>query len=216
MNAGCIVREEIQSDIQIEGVSEVSVPPEDVLDPRALRALQGDESCLRELWQDHRRWVAAILIAHKPRWCDVEDLLQDVALSFVRHAKEIRDPRALKPWLRTVALNVAHQAARSGKLRSWATGRQSADATHDADSRADETACEASAQSVESETGARLMRLAETIPDGYREPLLLKTLHDMSFREIGVIMALPESTVETRITRARRMLRELAAANDVL
>jgi len=61
-----------------------------------------------------------------------------------------------------------------------------------------------------------LMRLAETIPDGYREPLILKALHDMSYREIGVIMGLPETTVETRITRARRMLRDLAAANDVL
>jgi RNA polymerase sigma-70 factor (ECF subfamily) len=212
------VREEehASSEIDVSPEALASAPPEDAFDPRALRALQGDESSLRELWTEHRRWVAAILIAHKPRWCDVEDLLQDVALSFVRHAKEIRDPRALKPWLRTVALNVAHQAARSGKLRSWATGRQSDDGTHDADARADSRITEPGTQSVEFETGLRLMRLTETIPDGYREPLILKALHDMSYREIGVIMGLPETTVETRITRARRMLRDLAAANDVL
>ncbi|MFZ4573600.1 MAG: RNA polymerase sigma factor, partial [Phycisphaerales bacterium] len=114
------------------------------IDVRAALAIAGDEDSLRALWSDHRRWVAAILLAHKPRWADVEDLLQEVALSFVRKVHEIRDPRALKPWLRTVALNAAHAAARSGKVRTWATGRQSSDPGFEADQRAP-----ASAASVE-------------------------------------------------------------------
>jgi DNA-directed RNA polymerase specialized sigma24 family protein len=32
----------------------------------------------------------------------------------------------------------------------------------------------------------------------------------MSYREIGEVLNLPETTVETRIARARKMLRELA------
>lgn len=218
MKSGCDVRHEESSnqEIDISPERDAGVTPEDSFDPRALRAVQGDEQSLRQLWNEHRRWVAAILLAHKPRWCDVEDLLQEVALSFVRHVKEIRDPRALKPWLRIVAMNVAHQAARSGKLRSWATGRQSDDGTHDADGHADERSVEADERVVGFESGHRLMQLAESIPDGYREPLLLKALQDMSYREIGVIMGLPETTVETRITRARRMLRDLALANDLL
>jgi DNA-directed RNA polymerase specialized sigma24 family protein len=32
----------------------------------------------------------------------------------------------------------------------------------------------------------------------------------MSYREIGRVMGLPETTVETRVARGRRMLRELA------
>ena len=182
---------------------------------RAAQAIAGDEASIRSLWNDHRRWVAAILLAHKPRWADVEDLLQEVALSFVRKVHELRDPRALKPWLRTVALNAAHAAARSGKVRTWATGRQSADATHDADQRAAPDDLPADESHERRHTASRLMDLASLLPDGYREPLLLKALQNMSYREIGRLMGLPETTVETRIARARKQLRELAAAHGV-
>jgi hypothetical protein len=34
---------------------------------------------IRRIWREHRRWVAAILLAHKPREVEVDDLLQVVA-----------------------------------------------------------------------------------------------------------------------------------------
>jgi RNA polymerase sigma-70 factor (ECF subfamily) len=55
------------------------------------------------------------------------------------------------------------------------------------------------------------MALAGELPDGYREPLLLKAIQGLSYREIGRILGLPETTIETRIARGRRMLRELAS-----
>jgi DNA-directed RNA polymerase specialized sigma24 family protein len=67
---------------------------------------------VQRVWREHRRWVAAILLAHKPRETDVDDLLQVVAVSVVRKIGELRDPGALKPWLRTVAINAARAAGR--------------------------------------------------------------------------------------------------------
>jgi RNA polymerase sigma-70 factor (ECF subfamily) len=64
------------------------------------------------------------------------------------------------------------------------------------------------------EEGRRLMELARRLPDGYREPLLLKAVHGLSYREIGRILGLPETTIETRIARGRRQLRELALADS--
>jgi DNA-directed RNA polymerase specialized sigma24 family protein len=40
----------------------------------------------------------------------------------------------------------------------------------------------------------------------------LKAVHNLSYREIGLVLGLPETTIETRIARARRMLREAAQA----
>jgi predicted RNA polymerase sigma factor len=54
----------------------------------------------------------------------------------------------------------------------------------------------------------RIMLLAESLPEGYREPLLLKAVHGMRTRQISEILDLPEATVDTRVSRARRMLRE--------
>ncbi len=175
-------------------------------------AMRGEQDALRELWGHHRRWVAAILLAHKPRWMDLEDLLQDVAVTFVRKVGELRDAAAIKPWLRTVAINAARAAAREGNRRE--PGRATSLQLTAADGAALHQPTARPGAGVDTdgrEEASRLMDLAMELPEGYREPLLLKCLHDLSYRQIGELIGLPETTVEARIARGRRMLRELAA-----
>lgn len=160
-----------------------------------------DPSEVRRLWQEHRRWVAAILLAHKPRETDLEDLLQTVAVSMVCKIGELRDPGAFRPWLRTVAINAARASGRrvrrdrKGLRLVRDAGDPAIDATDDAGRR---------------DEASRLMDLARSMPEGYREPLLMRCVRGMSYRLIGEVLGLPESTIETRIARGRRMLRELS------
>ncbi len=164
-------------------------------------AVRGDRDAVQRLWQGHRRWVAAILLAHKPAGAELEDLLQDVAMSFVRTIGKLRDEAMLKPWLRTVAINAARASGRSERRRRV---RLVAPETVDGlVSVQDEGASR-------SEDSARILELATGLPDGYREPLLLRSVRGMSYRQIGELLGLPETTIETRIARGRRMLRELA------
>jgi RNA polymerase sigma-70 factor, ECF subfamily len=168
-------------------------------------AIAGDREALRALWHAHRRWAAAILLAHKPRESELDDLLQDVAMAVVAKIGGLRDPGAFKPWLRAVTLNVAKTAARRrpGKaaqvLRLIGLAREGAET-------------ESSPGDAATEEGHRLMQLAANLPDGYREPLLLRCVQGMGYRQIGEVMGLPDTTIETRIARGRRMLREMGAA----
>lgn len=161
---------------------------------------------IKRIWRENRRWVAAILLAHKPRETDVEDLLQVVAMAMVRKIGELRDPSAVRPWLRTVAINAARASGREVKRsrRQLRLVRDRGEAPGP-DGSAD------AAGTVElGEESRRLMELARTLPEGYREPLLLRCVRGMSYRQIGAVLDLPETTIETRIARGRRMLRELA------
>jgi len=173
-------------------------------------AIAGDAQALRNLWRENRRWVAAILLAHKPRWADLEDLLQEVALSLVRKVGEVRDPRAVRPWLRTVAMNAAHAAARSGRKRARDIGLGDSESSEHPRIALSRDQVLPDEQAGSREEGRRLLDLAAQLPDGYREPLLLKAIHNLSYREIGEILGLPETTIETRIARGRKQLRELA------
>jgi DNA-directed RNA polymerase specialized sigma24 family protein len=47
------------------------------------KACSGDRNAQQELWRAHRRWVAAIILAHRPQSVEVDDLMQDVAVKFV-------------------------------------------------------------------------------------------------------------------------------------
>lgn len=173
-------------------------------------ASRGDTEALRRLWEANRRWVAAVILAHKPRWADADDLLQDVAATLVRKIGQVREEAAFRPWLRTVAINAARAAARGQHHEPIAFS--SAGAEIDAPAGAGRGADPAvpGSESDRRDEGRRLLDLAALLPEGYREPLLLRCLHDMSYRQIGLLVGLPETTIETRIARGRRMLRELA------
>jgi len=81
------------------------------------RATAGDNSAAAVLWRDHRKWVAAVLLAHKPASAELEDLLQDVAVTMVANISSLRAPAAFRPWLRAIALNVARSAGRKHRVR---------------------------------------------------------------------------------------------------
>lgn len=184
----------------------LSLAPADTGGPGASGPVNAET--IRRIWREHRRWVAAILLAHKPREADVEDLLQAVAVQVVRKIGDLRDPDAVRPWLRTVAINAARaagrDATRSRKRLRLVRERAPAELADKHGPTGDEAA-------ASMDEARRLMDLARTLPEGYREPLLMRCVRGMSYRQIGEVLDLPETTIETRIARGRRMLRELAA-----
>lgn len=170
---------------------------------RTSAAVRGDQEAIRALWQSNRRWVAAILLAHKPREADVEDLLQDVAMTVVRTISELRDETALRPWLRTVAINAARASGRKAT-------RARREPRSDGGALPPDNATLTPDMALERrEEARRLLDLARQLPEGYREPLILRCVRGMTYAEIARLTGLPETTIETRIARGRRMLREL-------
>jgi RNA polymerase sigma-70 factor (ECF subfamily) len=169
-------------------------------------AIAGDRDALRDLWHANRRWAAAILLAHKPQEAELDDLLQEVAVAVVSKVGGLRDPGAFKPWLRAVTMNVAKTAARKRPGRAARALRLIGLTDHSED--------DATVGADTSEQGQRLMQLAANLPDGYREPLLLRCVQGMGYRQIGEVMGLPETTIETRIARGRRMLRDMVVSSE--
>lgn len=169
------------------------------------------------VWRENRRWVAAVLLAYKPREAELDDLLQVVAAAVVRAIDEVRDADAVKPWLRTIAINAARAAGRKASVRrrvlrgireqgeAGAAGYGGVLASGDEPSP-DERELDEEASAV--------LRAARELPEGYREPLLLRCARGMTYRQIAAVTGLPESTIETRIARGRRMLRQMLAANE--
>ncbi|MBL0920747.1 MAG: RNA polymerase sigma factor [Phycisphaerales bacterium] len=172
------------------------------MDPltQAERAMRGDPEAVRALWETHRRWVAAIVLAHMPRDAELEDLLQEVAVRVVKQVHRVRDPSLVRPWLRSVAINVARTAGRRRKVRMRIV-RSGGAAEH-------EGAHDAPAPLATVEEGRRALAAAHRLRPEYREPLILQCVRGMSYRQIADTLGVPVTTVETRLARARRMLRE--------
>jgi RNA polymerase sigma-70 factor (ECF subfamily) len=175
-------------------------------------AQSGDRAAIERLWERHRRWVAAVLLLHKPKDADLDDLLQDVAATLLSKVDTLRDPDTFAGWLRSVAINAARMAARGTRRRTDAVERFSrSEVVRRSDERIRRSdphrthAARVAAEQLRSRLAA--------LPAGYAEPLLLRLVHDLSYAQIAGILDLPETTIENRIVRGRRMLREQAAAD---
>lgn len=159
------------------------------------RAADGDHDAVSTVWRANRRWLASVIAAHAPRGADVEDLLQEVATTLVTKARHIRDAASLRGWLRVVAVNAARMAARDRSIERRAL---------DAYARRDDRGGRADADDA-----AAVLELVQRLPTQYAEPLLLQAGQGLSQRQIAEVLDVPETTVETRLARGRRMLREL-------
>ena len=166
------------------------------------RTAEGDRAAIAEVWRANRRWIAAVLVAHAPRQADVDDLLQEVAATLVSKCHHIRDASSLRGWLRMVAVNAARMAARSASIerRSLRVMAQMKPAILRKEPR--ETLSAANEEMRE-----QLSR----IPPLYAEPLILQSMRGLSQRQIAELLDVPETTIETRLARARRMLRQAVA-----
>ncbi|MCP3904689.1 MAG: sigma-70 family RNA polymerase sigma factor [Planctomycetes bacterium] len=176
-------------------------------DPLAVAVLRGDRDAIERFWEDSRRWVAAVILTYKPSFEDLDDLLQEVALTFVSKVNTVRGSGNVRAWLRTVAVNAARAAGRRGKYRPRPHAEDQLDAFGDG------AGPQSVAEALGRDEDTRLMlERVERLPEGYREPLMLRAMHGLRSREIGEILEIPPQTVDTRVARARRMLREQRAA----
>lgn len=168
-------------------------------------AIAGDRTALDLLWRSSRRWVAAILLARSTRQEELEDLLQDVATSFVRGIRSLGAAKAFPAWLGTIARNVAHDSLRRKRRRAVPASLDGVDVV-------DPT----STERPEQVRAAEAMELIERLAPEYRDPLLLRCVRGLSQREIAGILDLPETTIETRLARGRRLLRDAFCAGSSL
>lgn len=164
-------------------------------------AMRGDGEAIRMLWEQNRRWIAAVVLAHKPAFEDLEDLLQEVAVTFVTKVSTLREEAHLRAWLRTVAINTARAAGRARKYRPRPDLPEDDAMPERAPALADDIAA--------AEQTRRLMARVGRLPEAYREPLMLRAMNGMRSKQIAEVLGIPAATVDTRIARARRMLREV-------
>ncbi len=169
----------------------------------ARRAVSGDQEAIAALWRRHRRFVAVVLLAHKPPGAELEDLLQEVALAFVQQIHRLREPSKVRSWLRVIAVHTARTAARRERTRR-PFHRPLGEDGQVPDPRGPRAGSEAGDLRTEAR---QALALARGLPLDYREPLLLRCLQGFTQKQIAEALGLTVHGVETRLARARRMLR---------
>ena len=185
-------------------------------DDRALvaRIVGGDSAAFEVVMRRHNSALFRTARAILRDDAEAEDALQDAYLAAYRNLAAFRGDARLSTWLTRIVINQA-----LGRLR--ARRRDNVVELHDdvvaiADQAAGETMNEAPAASPESETmRAQLRRLLErridALPLAFRTAFMLREVEEMPVDEVAECLAIPATTVRTRVFRARAMLRAALA-----
>ena len=143
---------------------------------------------------------------------DAEDAVQECYLRALRHFDSYRGP-AMKPWLFAILRNVCR--AEFARRASSPTAPID-DVPDDAEQtplwhEAQETP---EAQMLHRWDSTTIGRLVAALAEPFRETLVLREIHDLSYREIAEIVGAPVGTVMSRLARARAMLRSAWMAEE--
>jgi RNA polymerase sigma factor (sigma-70 family) len=188
----------------------VSTDAEDV--QTMLRLKGGDDCALNDLMSRWQKPVTAFILRYTSHEQDALDLAQETFLR-VFESRERYEPRSkFSTWLYTIAANLCHNRAR------WRE-RHPTVSLHDS-GEDDDPGLESSvpapgdtpADSAERHDIASAVREhIQELPHGMRTVVLLFEYQDLGYEEIGATLGCTAKAVETRLYRARKILRELLA-----
>jgi RNA polymerase sigma-70 factor (ECF subfamily) len=160
----------------------------------------GSAAALRVFVTRYERMVFAFLSRSLGPGPHVEDLAQEVFLRACRALPAFDPGGAARPstWILTIARHVVIDARRKRQVPTTHLGAEYVPSfgTPETERR-------------QAELGVALQRAADTLPDEQRDVFLLAEFHDLAMKEIASVLGVRESTVKTRLFRARERLRVL-------
>jgi RNA polymerase sigma-70 factor (ECF subfamily) len=166
------------------------------------QARRGENAARTELVMRHGRrlfGLAAALLGGGD--ADVNDVVQETFLAaFDGGLKAFQGGSSLSTWLSGITIN------RVRKLRRYRQSRPAGPLDGvQRQPAADDQASRSPATQVEQRIDVATM--LDSLPPEYREAIVLREWQQMSYAEMASVLGVPERTAETRLTRARRMLR---------
>jgi len=161
------------------------VPSEDTRLVEAARA--GDRAAFGQLYTRFAPMVHAILLARVPR-PEVEDLVHEVFVTALQSLGRLREAAVFGAWLAAIARNRAHD-----RHRRWR--------------RTEELPAEVSGTPHPEGDGMAVLELIKTLPEAYRETLVMRLVEGMSGPEIAERTGLSPGSVRVNLHRGMAQLR---------
>lgn len=184
-----------------------------VTDEALMEALQnGDQHALATLMHRWELGVKAFLLRLGVPAADVEDVAQEAFVRLYQKRDRYRVGAAFKPWLLTVAGNLGRNRLRW----RWRRREDSIEAMDEAQpggfDPVDTSARPASVLAEKANIARDVRNAVNALPDNLRQAVLCVELEDLSYAEAGQVMGCSAKAVETRLYRARELLRSTCRA----
>jgi RNA polymerase sigma-70 factor (ECF subfamily) len=170
-------------------------------DATLVRAAQaGDRAAFGRLYERYARLIHGVLLAKVPVGA-ADDLVQDVFLRALRRLSTLRESGSFGAWLAAIARNLANDYHR----RSLPEEPLADDATEHRVSHEEARVQTRTAEDASS--AAAILDAIRSLPDAYRETLILRLVEGLTGPEIAARTGLTHGSVRVNLHRGMEQLR---------
>jgi RNA polymerase sigma factor (sigma-70 family) len=181
------------------------------------RCMDGDSGAWAEMVRAHHKRVYGLCYRFTGNAADAEDLTQDVFLKIYSNLASFDVSRgSLQVWITTMTRNLlVDNFRRTRNQRATGSLDDGWDAVEEMKPIDRLTAKSASPHELaaQKELAAMVQNALARVSVDLREAVILRDLQDMDYREIAQVLAIPEGTVKSRISRGRAELARLLERN---
>lgn len=147
-----------------------------------------------------------------------EDLCQETFIRLMEKCGVFEEGKELRPWIYTIATNLAINAQRRGRrdqkttkesdVSSFLWERHGIQGEFNMDYCRDMKKSSPLAEVLLRETREQVRGAVEQLPPQYRDLLLLRYWQDMSYKQIAEVLGRPIGTVRVLLHRAKAVLKQ--------
>ncbi len=170
----------------------------------------GDPAAFETIYERFERMVYNLALRMSGDPEEASELSQEVFLRVHRHLSGFRGGSTLKTWIYRVTVNCCRSHLRR---RRWPWGSRHGGPV-EALERLPDPAPGPEAVALNRDLGERLAAALVAIPLPFREAVVLRDVHGLSYEEIARMLRVRLGTVRSRIARGRERLRVLLEESE--
>lgn len=169
-------------------------------------AIDGDEKAYKAIIRRYKNPVAQVVYRLVKDRSQVEDLTQEVFIKAFQHLQDFDYEHQFASWLFKIANNHCIDYIRKKKLRVYSIDEQIQTEDGKMDYEIPDSTYEPDLNMLREQKSKLIRQAINSLPDKYREVIVLRHQEELSYEEIAVQTGLPVNTIKVQLFRAREML----------
>lgn len=170
------------------------------------KAVAGREESFEELVRRYQRPIAAYVYRMVGDYDSALDLTQEVFIKVYGSLTRYKSEFKFSTWIYKIAHNAAIDHLRRSSTRDQSLTSESDGGQYELPIKSSKPTPEQESERREQRT--EIEAVVSQLPHAYKDLILLRHSHDLSYDEIAEVTGLPLGTVKNRLFRAREMMRE--------
>ena len=173
------------------------------------RARLGDEHAYSEIVERYGDDLFRLACSLVGNAADAEDAVQETFFGAFAKLRLFEERSSVKTWLVSILVRQAARCRRTRwRKRTVPLGRDRTDSGTGEEEGAPQGFVPAAPESGRTEARLDVLAMLDALEPIHREVLVLRELQGLSYDEMAEVLGVPRGTVESRLFRARRTLKE--------